>query len=52
MSFKSTSACKVHGFGYPIVKDFFMSLGRLLESAEGQRNTAPFDSAEFFSCCL
>ena len=26
-----------------------MSLGRLLESAEGQRNTASYDSAEFFS---
>ena len=26
-----------------------MSLGRLLESAEGQRKTASYDSAEFFS---
>ena len=26
-----------------------MSLDRLLESAEGQRNTAYYDSAEFFS---
>ena len=26
-----------------------MSLGRLLESAEGQRNTASYDSVEFFS---
>ena len=26
-----------------------MYLGRLLESAEGQRNTASYDSAEFFS---
>ena len=28
---------------------FFFSLGRLLESAEGQRNHASYDSAEFFS---
>lgn len=27
----------------------FLCLGRLLESAEGQRNTASYDSAEFFS---
>ena len=27
----------------------FFSLGRLLESAEGQRNHASYDSAEFFS---
>ena len=26
-----------------------MSLGRLLESAEGQRDTASYDTAEFFS---
>ena len=26
-----------------------MALGRLLESAEGQRNTASYDSAEYFS---
>ena len=31
------------------IEGFFMSLGRLLESAEGQRNTASYDSAEFFS---
>lgn len=29
-----------------------MSLGGLLEGAEGQGSTAPFDSAEFFGCCL
>ena len=29
-----------------------MSLGRLLESAEGQRDTASFDSVAFFSCRL
>ena len=28
---------------------FFFPLGRLLESAEGQRNHASYDSAEFFS---
>ena len=33
----------------PNIDGFFMSLGRLLESAEGQRNTASYDSAEFFS---
>ena len=40
--------CKVHGFGCPTSKDFFTSLGRLLESAEGQENTVSYDSAEFF----
>ena len=39
----------MHGFGCPTSKDFFFSLGRLLESAEGQRNHASYDSAEFFS---
>ena len=33
----------------PNIDGFFMSLGRLLESAEGQRNTSSYDSAEFFS---
>ena len=33
----------------PNIEGFFTSLGRLLESAEGQRNTASYDSAEFFS---
>ena len=33
----------------PNIDGFFMSLGRLLESAEGERNTASYDSAEFFS---
>ena len=33
----------------PNIDGFFMYLGRLLESAEGQRNTASYDSAEFFS---
>ena len=32
----------------PNIEGFFTSLGRLLESAEGQRNTASYDSAEFF----
>ena len=32
----------------PNIEGFFTSLGRLLESAEGQRNTTPYDSAEFF----
>ena len=33
----------------PNIEEFFTSLGRLLESAEGQRNTASYDSAEFCS---
>ena len=33
----------------PNIEGYFMSLGRLLESAEGQRNTASYDTAEFFS---
>ena len=33
----------------PDIKGFFTSLGRLLESAEGQRNTVSYDSAKFFS---
>ena len=33
----------------PNIKGFFTSLGRLLESAEGQRNTASYNLAEFFS---
>lgn len=33
----------------PNIDGFFTSLGRLLESAEGQRNTASSDTAEFFS---
>ena len=33
----------------PNIEGFFTSLGRLLESAEGQGNTASYDSAEFFS---
>ena len=33
----------------PNMDGFFMSLGRLLESTEGQRNTVSYDSAEFFS---
>ena len=33
----------------PNFKGFFTSLGRLLESADGQRNTASYDSAEIFS---
>ena len=33
----------------PNFEEFFTSLGRLLESTEGQRNTASYDSAEFFS---
>ena len=33
----------------PNIEGFFFSLGRLLESAEGQRNHASYDSAEFFS---
>ena len=33
----------------PNIEGFFTSLGRLLESAEGQRNTASYDSAEIFS---
>ena len=32
----------------PNIEGFFTSLGRLLESAEGQKNTASCDSAEFF----
>ena len=32
----------------PNIEGFFTSLDRLLESAEEQRNTASFDSAEFF----
>ena len=36
----------------PNIEGFFTSLGRLLESAEGQRNTVSYDSAEFFSCHL
>ena len=32
----------------PNFEEFFTSLGRLLESTEGQRNTASYDSAEFF----
>ena len=31
----------------PNIEGFFTSLGRLLEIAEGQRNTASYDSAEF-----
>ena len=33
----------------PNFKGFFTSLGRLLESADGQRNIASYDSAEIFS---
>ena len=33
----------------PNIEGFFTSLGRLLEKAEGQRNTASYNSAEFFS---
>ena len=33
----------------PNFEEFFTSLGRLLESTEGQRNTASYESAEFFS---
>jgi len=33
----------------PDIEGFFASLGRILESAEGQRNTASNHSAEFFS---
>ena len=33
----------------PNIEGFFISLGRLLESAEGQRNTASYDTAKFFS---
>ena len=33
----------------PNIEGFFTPLGRLLESAEGQRNTTSYDSAEFFS---
>lgn len=33
----------------PNIHGFFTSLGRLLESAEGQRNTASSNTAEFFS---
>lgn len=33
----------------PNLDGFFVSLGRLLESAQGQRSTASYDSAEFFS---
>ena len=33
----------------PNIEGFFKSLGRLLESAEGQRNTVSYDSAKFFS---
>ena len=33
----------------PNIEGFFIALGRLLESAEGQRNTASYDTAEFFS---
>ena len=33
----------------PNIDGFFMSLGRLLESAEGQSNTASHESAEFYS---
>ena len=36
----------------PNIEGFFTSLGRLLESAERQRNTASYDSAEFFSRCF
>ena len=32
----------------PNFEEFFTSLGRLLEGTEGQRNTASYDSAEFF----
>ena len=32
----------------PNIEGYFMSLGRLLESAEGQWNTASSDTAEFF----
>lgn len=31
----------------PNIERFFTSLGRLLESAEGQRNTGSYDAAEF-----
>ena len=33
----------------PNFEGFFTCLDRLLESAEGQRNIASYDSAEFFS---
>ena len=33
----------------PNIEGFFYVFGRLLESAEGQRNTAFYDTAEFFS---
>ena len=33
----------------PNIEGFFFPLARLLESAEGQRNTVSYDSAEFFS---
>ena len=33
----------------PNIEGFFFSSGRLLESAEGQRNHASYESAEFFS---
>ena len=34
---------------FKMAEVFFFSMGRLLESAEGQRNHASYDSAEFFS---
>ena len=33
----------------PNIEGFFTSLDRLLESADGKRNTASYDSAEIFS---
>ena len=39
----------MYEFGCPTSKDFFTSLVRLLEGADGQRNTASYNSAEFFS---
>ena len=33
----------------PNIEGFFTSLDRLLEGADGQRNTASYNSAEFFS---
>lgn len=36
----------------PNVKEFFVSLGNLIISAQRQRQTASYDPAEFFVCRL
>jgi len=40
------------GIWLPDVEGFFVSLGSLITTAQGQRLTASYDSADFFVRCL